>query len=105
MIVSYGFSQYFTIYVFMARESFADISNELPCLRDLKNLEQLPVLEVSKVTHATWLRRNVSNRFLHLENINTEEMMFIRHNHQHLRVPLKPEIYLNFRGHPNMVAQ
>ena len=69
MIVSYGFSQYFTIYVFMARESFADISTELPCLGDLENPEQLPVLEVLKVTHATWLRRNVSNGFLDLENI------------------------------------
>ena len=36
---------------------------------DLKNPEQLPVLEVLKVTHATWLHRNVSNGFLDLENI------------------------------------
>ena len=69
MIVSYGFSQYFTSYVFMARESFADISTELPCLENLENPKQLPVLEVLKVTYATWLRRNVSNGFLDLENI------------------------------------
>ena len=27
-----------------------------------------------------------------------------RHNHQYLQVRLKPEVYLDFRGHPNMVA-
>ena len=61
----------------MARESFADISTELPCLGDLENPEKLPVLEVLKVTHATWLRRNVSNGFLDPENMNTKEIVKI----------------------------
>ena len=44
------FHNIFTIYVFKVRESFADISTELPCLGDLENPGQLPVLEVFKVT-------------------------------------------------------
>ena len=44
---------------------------------DLENPEQLPVLEVLKVTHATWLRRKVSNGFLDLENKNTKEIVKI----------------------------
>ena len=28
----------------------------------------------------------------------------IRHNHQYLRVPVEPEVDLDFRGQPNMVA-
>ena len=42
-----------TIHGFMVRESFADISTELPCSGDLENPEKLPVLEVFKVTHTT----------------------------------------------------
>ena len=86
----------------MARESFAVISTELPCLGDLENPEKLPVLEVLKVIHATWLRRNVSNGFLDLENLNNKEIVKIHKTKS--SVPLEPEVNLDFQGHPNMVA-
>ena len=34
------------VYVLKVEESIADISTELPCLRDLENQSQLPVREV-----------------------------------------------------------
>ena len=45
MIVFYRFWQlnFFTVYVFEVKKSIADISTELPCSGDLKNLGQLPV--------------------------------------------------------------
>ena len=61
------------------------------------------VSEVLKVTHATWLHRNVSNGFLDPENINTKEIVKIHETQS--SIPLKPEVDLDFRGHPNMVAQ
>ena len=39
------FHNIFTIYVFEVKESIADIPIWLPCLGDLENLGQLPVLE------------------------------------------------------------
>ena len=48
------FCNIFSIRVFKVRESFADISTELSCLGDLENTKQLPVLEVSEVTHARY---------------------------------------------------
>ena len=50
MIVFYGFSQFFTIYVFEAKESIAGIPTKLPCLGDLENLSQLPFQEVLRGT-------------------------------------------------------
>ena len=44
------FWNFSTIYVFEVKESIADIPTELPRLGDLKNLGQLPVLEVFEVT-------------------------------------------------------
>ena len=40
------FHNFDTVYVFKVEESIADISTELPCLRDLENPSQLPVREV-----------------------------------------------------------
>ena len=48
-----NFHNIFTIYVFMVMDSFADISTELPCMGDLENPEQLPVLGVFKVNYTT----------------------------------------------------
>ena len=50
MIVSYRFSNFFTIYVSEGRESIANIPTELLCLVDLENLGQLPVQEVLEGT-------------------------------------------------------
>ena len=53
------------------------------------------------------LSRNVGNGFLDLKNINSEEIskIYIILNHQYLRVPPAPGVDLDFRGHPNTVAQ
>ena len=40
------FHNFDIVYVFKVEESIADISTELPCLRDLENPSQLPVREV-----------------------------------------------------------
>ena len=40
------FHNFDTVHVFKVEESIADISTELPCLRDLENPSQLPVREV-----------------------------------------------------------
>ena len=40
------FHNFDTVNVFKVEESIADISTELPCLRDLENPSQLPVREV-----------------------------------------------------------
>ena len=40
------FHNFDTVYVFKVEEFIADISTELPCLRDLENPSQLPVREV-----------------------------------------------------------
>ena len=40
------FYNFYPIYVFKVKESTADISSELPCLRDLEISSQLPVWEV-----------------------------------------------------------
>ena len=71
------FTNIFIIYVFMVRESFAVISIELPCFGDPKNPESLPVQAFFKVTHTTYLLRNVSNGFFDLKNMNCEKIMKI----------------------------
>ena len=43
------------------------------------------------------------NGFLTLENINSEEISKIHKTQS--SVPSVPEVDLDFRGHPNMVAQ
>ena len=50
MIVSYGFWNFFTIYVFEGEESISDIPIELPCFGDLENPGKLPVQEVLEGT-------------------------------------------------------
>ena len=57
MIVSQILSQFFVclhnlfdIYVFKVKESIAEISADLPCSGNLKNKNQLPVLEVLRGT-------------------------------------------------------
>ena len=52
------FWNFFTIYVFEVRESFADIPTELPCLGNLENSDQLPVQEIFEVTQTfvCWLK-------------------------------------------------
>ena len=54
MIVSYGFPQYLHVF-FQVRRIICDITIELSCLRDLKNLGQLPVSEVKRLVDITWL--------------------------------------------------
>ena len=57
------FRNFFTIYVFEVRESFADIPTELPCLGALKNSGQLPVQEVLEVTQ-TFLPWQKCSKFI-----------------------------------------
>ena len=57
------FWNFFTIYVFEVRESFADIPTELPCLGDLKNSGHLPVQEVFEPTQ-TFVPWHKSSKFL-----------------------------------------
>ena len=40
------FHNFDTVHVFKVEESIADISTELPCLRDLENPSKLPVRKV-----------------------------------------------------------
>ena len=40
------FHNFNIVYVLRVEESIADISTELPCLRDLENPSQLPVREI-----------------------------------------------------------
>ena len=45
-----NFRNFHTIRVFEVRESIADISTELPCLRNLENPGKLPVQDVIRGT-------------------------------------------------------
>ena len=47
---SYCFLNFVTIYVIKVKESIADIPTELPCLGDLKNLDQLPMQDLLRNT-------------------------------------------------------
>ena len=47
-----NFHNFYPIHVFKDKESTADIPTELPCLSDLENPSQLPVLKVLMIlTH------------------------------------------------------
>ena len=43
-----NFHNFFSILVLEVKKSFADITTELPCLIDLNNTDQLPVLQVRR---------------------------------------------------------
>ena len=60
VIVSCQVLNFFTIYVFEVRESFADLPTELPCSGDLENSGHLPVQEVFEVTQTFVLRQKCS---------------------------------------------
>ena len=50
------FHNFNTVYVFKVEESIADISTEVPCLRDLENPSQLPVREVLMIlSYELWI--------------------------------------------------
>ena len=50
------FHNFDTVYVFKVEESIADISTELPCLRDLENPSRLPVREVLMILSYEFLK-------------------------------------------------
>ena len=50
------FHNFDIVYVFKVEESIADISTELPCLRDLENPSQLPVQEVLMILSYKFLK-------------------------------------------------
>ena len=50
------FHNFDTFYVFKVEESIADISIELPCLRDLENPSILPVREVLMILSYEFLK-------------------------------------------------
>ena len=50
------FHNFYTVYVFKVKESFADIPTELPCLSDLENPSQLPVREVMMILSYNFLK-------------------------------------------------
>ena len=53
-----------TVYVFKVEEFIADISTELPCLRDLENPSQLPVREVLMILSYEFLKFSHYSCFL-----------------------------------------
>ena len=58
------FHNFDIVYVFKVEESIADISTELPCLRDLENLSQLPVREVLMILSYEFLKFSHYSCFL-----------------------------------------
>ena len=58
------FHNFDTVYVFEVEVSIADISNELPCLCDLKNPSQLPVREVLMILSYEFLKFSHYSCFL-----------------------------------------
>ena len=50
------FHNFDKVYVFKVEESIADISTELPCLRDLENPSHLPVWEVLMILSYEFLK-------------------------------------------------
>ena len=58
------FHNFVIVYVFKVEESIADISTELPCLRDLENPSQLPVLEVLMILSYVFLKFSHYSCFL-----------------------------------------
>ena len=58
------FHNFDIVYVFKVEESIADISNELPCLRDLENPSQLPVREVLIILSYEFLKFSHYSCFL-----------------------------------------
>ena len=50
------FHNFDTVYVLKVEESIADISTELPCLRDLENSSKLPVREVLMILSYEFLK-------------------------------------------------
>ena len=50
------FHNFDTVCVFKVEESIADISTELPCLRDLENPSQHPVREVLMILSYEFLK-------------------------------------------------
>ena len=76
------FGSFFISYVFEVKESIFGSFTKLPCLGDLENPGQLPVLQVLEGTD-DW----VLQIFMILPSITC-----------------KPEVNLDFQGHLNMVA-
>ena len=58
------FHNFDSVYVFKGKESIADISTELPCLRDLENPSQLPVREVLMILSYEFLKCSHYSCFL-----------------------------------------
>ena len=59
-----NFPNFNIVYVFKVEESIADISTELPCLRDLENPSQLPVREVLMILSYEFLKLSHYSCFL-----------------------------------------
>ena len=77
------FRNFFTTYVFGVKKSIFGSSAELPCSGDFENPVQLPVLHVLEGTD-DW----VLQIFMIVSSITC-----------------RPEVDLDFRSHPNMVAR
>ena len=59
-------------------------------LRSLKHCSSVEISAMDSLTPKTWI----------VEKFRKS----MRHIHQYLRVRLEPEVYLDFRDYPNMVA-
>ena len=55
-----------------------------------KHGSSVEISEMDSLTPKTWIVKKFQKS--------------IRHIHQYLRIRLEPEVYLNFRDYPNMVA-
>ena len=82
--------------VFLSRNeclgNYENLSNrELTWIsRSLKHDSSVGMSAMDSLTSKTWIVKKFQKS--------------TRHNHQYLRVPVEPEVYLDFRGHLNMVA-
>ena len=98
-----NFWNFFSIHVFEVKKSIADIPTELPCLSNLENPGQLPVQKVLMIASYEFLKF-LKYLCFRGQGIHCWHSYWATLFGLIYKYPV-PEVDLDFRGHPNKVAQ